>query len=180
MKRTFLLLLAATLLFACTLTPVPLPPAQTPVPTATALPTATVAPLLTEMGGYMLVYIHLYEGAFNDLLAEHARRAAALGQQPIAYFTAHWCPSCRVLSDGLSEQHPALVEAFEGVYLICINVDEWGWGVPGSDFPRVEAIPAFYRLDNNGRYTGDSIDGSAWEADTPENIARVMGPWLHR
>lgn len=85
-----------------------------------------------------------------------------------------------MISDGLSDQNPALLEAFGGVYLICIDVDEWGWGVPGTDFPRVEAIPVFYRLDSLGRFTGDSIDGSAWGPDTPENIAGVMGPWLHR
>ena len=73
-----------------------------------------------------------------------------------------------------------MVEAFDGIYLICIDVDEWGWGVPGTDFPSVEGIPIFYRLDGSGRYTGDWIDGNAWGENTPENIARAMRPWLQR
>jgi len=68
--------------------------------------------------------------------------------------------------------------AFDGVYLICIDVDEWNWGVPGTEFASVDAIPVFYRLDASGRYTGDMIDGGAWSADTPENIAAVMGAWF--
>ncbi|MBN2388293.1 MAG: hypothetical protein JXB85_14850 [Anaerolineales bacterium] len=61
-----------------------------------------------------------------------------------------------------------------------MDVDDWGWGVPGSDFPNVEGVPIFYRLDSNGRATGDEIDGNAWGANTPGNIARAMEPWLQR
>lgn len=93
MKRIFFLLLITALLFACTLTAAPPTPTSTAAPTAvpltdTSRPTASLPPM--EVEGYTLVYIHRYEGAFNDLLAEHARQAAALGQEPIAYFTARW------------------------------------------------------------------------------------------
>lgn len=90
MKKAFPLLLAAALLFACTLTPAPLTPTPPPSPTASVPASLTDTPLPTETGRYTLVYIHRYEGTFNYLLAEHARQAAALGQRPIAYFTAYW------------------------------------------------------------------------------------------
>ena len=72
-----------------------------------------------------------------------------------------------------------LVDAFAGVYLIRLDIDEWQDRLPGTGFD-VEAVPIFFRLDSQGRPTGDVIDGSAWGPDTPENIARVMGEWFHR
>ncbi len=63
--------------------------------------------------------------------------------------------------------------------MIAINVDEWGWYHQG--FPALEGgIPLFYRLDETGQPTGDWINGNAWGADTPENIAAAMRPWLQR
>ena len=69
--------------------------------------------------------------------------------------------------------------AFAGIYLIRLDVDEWGWGVAEAGF-RVDAIPIFFRLDDEGKPTGDWIDGGAWEADTYQSIAATMGPWFAR
>ncbi|MEZ0397381.1 MAG: hypothetical protein ABWK53_13250 [Anaerolineales bacterium] len=72
-----------------------------------------------------------------------------------------------------------MLEAFAGIYLIAMNVDEWGWSHPG--FPALaEGIPLFYRLDAGGQPTGDWINGNAWGENTPENIAAAMRPWLQR
>jgi hypothetical protein len=68
-----------------------------------------------------------------------------------------------------------MMQAFQGVYLIELDVDTWGWGGSGFD---VQTIPIFFRLDENGRPTGDKIDGGAWGPDTYSNIARTMGPWF--
>jgi hypothetical protein len=72
-----------------------------------------------------------------------------------------------------------MVAAFDGVYLIQLDVDEWGWGrmETGFDF---EAIPVFFRLDAEGNQTGDWIDGTAWGANTYINIANALGPWFSR
>jgi hypothetical protein len=67
--------------------------------------------------------------------------------------------------------------AFDGVYLIQLDTDEWGWGVPEAGF-EFEYIPVFFRLDETGSPTGDQIDGGAWGADTYTNIAITMGPWF--
>jgi hypothetical protein len=85
-----------------------------------------------------------------------------------------------VISPGPDERKSqVLLAAFDGVYLIELDVDEWGWGVPEAGFD-FYAIPIFYRLDENGDPTGDWIDGSAWGPDTFENIANMMGPWFHQ
>jgi hypothetical protein len=70
-----------------------------------------------------------------------------------------------------------MIAAFDGVYLVRLDADEWGWGVPQAGF-EFSAIPIFFRLDDSGSPTGDSIDGGAWGPDTYENIARIMGPWF--
>jgi hypothetical protein len=72
-----------------------------------------------------------------------------------------------------------MLVAFSGIYLIRLDVDEWGWGVPEAGF-RADAIPIFFRLDVDGVPTGDWIDGGAWEADTYQSIAETMGPWFLR
>jgi hypothetical protein len=70
-----------------------------------------------------------------------------------------------------------MAAAFSGVYLIRLDVDEWGWSVTGFDF---SAVPVFFRLGADGKPTGDKIDGGAWGPDTYENIANTMGPWFQQ
>ncbi len=71
-----------------------------------------------------------------------------------------------------------MLTAFDGVYLIQLDTDVWGWGVPAAGFT-FEYIPVFFRLDENGDPTGDWIDGSAWDADRYANIANTLAPWFH-
>jgi hypothetical protein len=82
-----------------------------------------------------------------------------------------------VVSAGLADNDPKMAAAFNGVSLIRLDVDEWGWGVPGTGF-ELEVIPIFFRLGTDGKPTGDKIDGGAWGPDTYENIANTMGPWF--
>jgi hypothetical protein len=67
--------------------------------------------------------------------------------------------------------------AFTSVYLVELDTDEWGWGVPEAGF-EFQAIPVFFRLDADGNPTGDWIDGGAWGEDTYGNIATTMGVWF--
>jgi hypothetical protein len=83
------------------------------------------------------------------------------------------------VSAGLAEQDAQIMAAFDGVYLVQLDTDEWGWGVPEAGFD-FAAIPVFFRLDADGSPTGDWIDGGAWGPDTYENIANTMGPWFHQ
>lgn len=82
-----------------------------------------------------------------------------------------------MLSAGLAEKDPLLVAAFDGVYLIQLDVDEWGWGEAETGFDFV-GIPIFFRLDIDGFQTGDWMDGTAWGADTYASIAAALEPWF--
>jgi len=85
-----------------------------------------------------------------------------------------------VVSSGLADNDAQMEAAFEGVYLVRLDVDSWGWeevNASGFDF---EYIPVFFRMDETGHPTGDWIDGGAWGPDTYENIAAAMGPWFNQ
>ncbi len=83
-----------------------------------------------------------------------------------------------MVASSLEAGSPEIVQAFDRIYLIHLSVDEWGWKVAGTAF-NSKFIPIFYRLNEQGAPTGDWADGGVWGEDTPQNIARGMGPWLH-
>jgi hypothetical protein len=48
-----------------------------------------------------------------------------------------------------------MVKAFEGIYLIRVNVDEWGWSIPEAHFPGMnKGILVFFELGSNGKPIG--------------------------
>jgi hypothetical protein len=81
-----------------------------------------------------------------------------------------------VVSAGLADKNEAIINAFDGVYLIKLDVDEWSWTPSGFRF---EGIPVFFKINLQGKSTGDVIDGGAWGPDTLENIASVMDEFFH-
>jgi hypothetical protein len=81
-----------------------------------------------------------------------------------------------VVSASLADKNELIIKAFNGVYLIKIDVDEWGWGPNGFPF---DVIPIYFKIDSQGKATGAVIDGGAWGPDTPENIARAMDEFFH-
>jgi hypothetical protein len=67
----------------------------------------------------------------------------------------------------ISEQDPVMTAAFEGTYIINLDIDQWGYSedkqVPGFAF---DGIPIFFALDGQGRSTGETISGNDWEENT--------------
>ena len=70
------------------------------------------------------------------------------------------------------------MEAFDGVYLIRLNADDWGWDMSEYGFS-FDGIPVFFKLDAQGRPNGEVIDGNAWGENIPENIAPPMDKFFH-
>jgi thiol-disulfide isomerase/thioredoxin len=126
---------------------------------------------------FTIVRIHKQDGELLTQLAAEAQKAKELNQDPFIEFDATWCPPCVAIDNSIKAQDALTMNAFEGVYLIRADVDEWGWG-DGKDF-NVEAIPIYYQLDDSGKSTGAVIDGSAWNEDIPENFAPVLDRFFH-
>lgn len=112
----------------------------------------------------------------GEQIREHATRAELAKQRPFVEFTASWCPPS-IAFDGALE-HPLMVEALRGIYLIQVDIDEFGgfnyerWGF------RVPGVPIFFEVDVEGRATGRTIISNAWGPDIPENMSRVMGAFF--
>ena len=129
--------------------------------------------------GFTIVRLHTGNGDLETLLAEEAQRASALEQMPIVEFDATWCPPCQAIDKAIREENELILSAYADTYIIRLDVDEWGWGNSNlHDFP-FDAIPVFFKLDSEGKRTGEVIDGGAWGEDIPENIAPVMGEFFH-
>ncbi len=111
-------------------------------------------------------------------LNAHAQKAKAIGLNPFIEFDATWCPSCDAINKSLKAKEPLTMKAFEGIYLIRADVDEWGWG-DGKNF-RFNAIPIYYQLDENGKPTGAVMDGGAWGEDIPQNFAPALDKFFHK
>lgn len=120
------------------------------------------------------------------LVASHAATAHERGVRAYLYLSAPWAPPCRVLEQGRAD--PALAAALAPAYLI--ELADAGDLAPesleatrfisalGRHGVRV-TYPSFFELDAAGQVTGRSIDGSAWTADTVENMAVALAPFFH-
>jgi thiol-disulfide isomerase/thioredoxin len=110
-------------------------------------------------------------GSLVSQLAKGAREASDLGLLPVAEFGATWCPACVAIQQALAAGEPLMVDAFRGVYVIRIDVDLWPKSEIAAAGFDVPVIPKFFKLDSEGRPTGDVIDGGAWGENIPENMA---------
>jgi thiol:disulfide interchange protein len=140
---------------------------------------ATVGPAANQSTpeSFIIVRINKASGDMMTQLASEAEKAKALGLAPFIEFDATWCPPCQAIEKSIEAKDPLSMQAFEGVYLIRADVDEWN-SENGKDFT-FDAIPVYYQLDAGGNPTGSVIDGGAWNEDIPENFAPVLDAFFH-
>ena len=150
-------------------------PTRTPPPIATSAAEATAFAVGPD---FSLVRIYRQDGDLQSQLAIEAKKAQALGQTPFIEFDATWCPPCQKITAALARKDALMLRAYSGIYLVHADVDQWGWNNPQAGFT-FDGIPVFYRLDADGKPTGEMIDGGAWGEDIPENIAPVLQDFFH-
>ena len=126
---------------------------------------------------FTIVRIHKQDGKLLTQLTTQAQKAKELNQNPFIEFDATWCPPCIAIDNSIKAEDPLTIKAYEGIYLIRADVDEWGWG-DGKTF-NFEAIPVYYKLNGDGTPTGAVVDGGAWNEDIPENFAPVLDEFFH-
>lgn len=129
--------------------------------------------------GFTEVRLHPADGKLDEMLATEAEKAAAAGLQPVVEFDASWCPPCQAIKKHLDAKNELMLKAYDGTYIIKLDVDEWGWDGGKVEGFAFEAIPIYFKLDGQGKQTGESIDGGAWNEDIPVNIAPVMDAFFH-
>lgn len=64
---------------------------------------------------------------------------------------------------------PRMKAAFKGTYIVHLDVDAWGSKLAAAKLS-AGSVPVFFALDAAGKPRG-SINGGAWDANTPENMA---------
>ncbi len=179
MNKKLTLILLTTFLLACNAL---LPPPPTPKPTAVA-PTGaapeTRASSPTASTGFVVVRLHPQDGDLHIMLAQEARKAIALGLMPVAEFDATWCPPCQAIKEALDAKNELMLKAYAGTYIIKMDVDEWGWTEKGVQDFEFDGIPVYFKLDAQGKQTGEVIDGNAWGENIPENMAPPMDKFFH-
>lgn len=169
---TTIFVLSCSTLFPQTSMPMP----QGSSPQIAATPPNSEA---NELVGFIEVRLHPKGGELDEMLAAEAEKAVAAGLQPVVEFDADWCPPCRAINQHLEAKNELMLRAYDGTYIIKMDVDEWGWNNGKVEYFNVEAIPVYFKLDAHGVATGESIDGGAWNEDIPVNIAPVMDAFFH-
>src|SRR5581483_6218754 len=109
--------------------------------------------------------------SLRGLLAEEVSKALKLGQRPYVQFFADWCGPCRALRASLTD--PLMQDAFAGTYIVQLSADRWAKLAPASGFS-FSSVPIFFELAPSGSPTGRCIDGNAWGANTPANMAAPL------
>jgi hypothetical protein len=112
------------------------------------------------------------DGNLQVQLASWAAEAKLGERKPFVQFTAEWCRPCRELRANMDD--PLMVEAFSKTFIIQIVADDFSDKELEAAGLAVNAIPSFYEIDNDGKPTGRTIDGGAWEENIPSNMAPVL------
>ncbi len=107
-------------------------------------------------------------GDLAQVLRIELLKAKTAGRKPFVEIGAEWAQPCRDLHNALDD--PRMREAFAGTHVIYLDVDAWGDELGRAGF-QAGGVPVFFRLDEEGRPTGETISGAAWGDNTPENMA---------
>jgi hypothetical protein len=116
-----------------------------------------------------VVEIRPAEGPLQTLLAIEYSAARSAGRTAYAQVYADWCGPCVQLREAMPD--PRMQHAFEGVHVVRVAYD--AWQVPlNALLGRIDGppVPVFYEIGPGGELTR-SLDGSAWGANVPENMA---------
>ena len=148
------------------------PPTATLASAGVQLPDESPAP-----DHFTLVKIPNSQGDLTALLAAQAILAQKAGRRPFVDFYADWCGPCKSLEKNLGD--PTMVSAFDGTYIIRLNLDDWKDRLPAAGF-RVPGIPAFYAINAQGKPTGRMVTGAAWGEDIPANMAPPLKAFFQR
>lgn len=117
------------------------------------------------------------QGKLLDLLTQQIEAAHASNRTPFIEISATWCAPCKKLAAALGD--PLMQDAFAGTHIIRLDLDAWGDELKplGLD---TRAVPAFLAVDNAAHATGPAIDGSAWAADIPRNMAPSLKSFVRK
>lgn len=117
------------------------------------------------------------QGPLSELLQHEIANAAKAGKAPFVELSATWCPPCKVLAASLDQLR--MREAFEGTYIIRLDLDAWGEQLEPLGLKSL-GVPVFFAIDGTGHATGRKIDGRAFGDDIAERMAPSLQKFFRR
>lgn len=102
-------------------------------------------------------------GPLKQQLKLHAKRAAEAGQRVVLEMGAPWCPPCKRAKALLNED--AVKAELDNVVVLRADSDVWGEDLDALGFD-APVIPVYYRLNEDGTPSGDSVRGDRWKNRT--------------
>jgi thiol:disulfide interchange protein len=119
--------------------------------------------------------LHTAGGALRAQLVAHATTAHRAGQTVLVETTMKACEPCAEIERAASD--PSLQQALSDVQWIRIDVAEFRSELAGLRMNE-PTVPWFYLLDARGQ-PRDAISADEWDDNDAENIAPVLGAFVH-
>lgn len=121
------------------------------------------------------VELHTSGGALRTQLLDHAAAARRAGEAVLVETTMKTCDPCSEID--LTAPDPAVQAALSDVRWIRVDVSEFRSELAGLRMNE-PTVPWFYLLDSRGQ-PRDAISADEWDDNVPENIAPVLGAFVH-
>ena len=131
--------------------------------------------MVAVLPGFSIKEILPGRASLAEEIKSEMASAQSMGRQPHVYVMASWCEPCRALVALLGDLIVSAV--FKGTHIVMLDVELWGDQFEKLNI-RPSSVPFITELGPDGRSTGRSIDGGAWDENTPENLARALGPYF--
>jgi hypothetical protein len=155
------------------LTPGPSPTARTPIP---FLAPPTVVSTTTERPSRgSVVELHPAAGSLRAQLISQAASATRAGENVLVETSVASCAPCVEIERAVTD--PTVLSALSKVRLLHIDVGEFRSELPGLRMNE-PTVPWFYLLDGRGQ-PSDAISADEWDDNDAENIAPVLGAFVH-
>lgn len=102
------------------------------------------------------------------------RAASAAGERLVVFVVGPNCLPCNGVMMSLNDGR--MQRALPHVRLLRVDASEFGADLSALGVP-ADTVPGFALLGAGQRVT-DYVDGGEWDADVPQNIAPVLGPFI--
>jgi hypothetical protein len=166
--------------------PLAVPPALAPAPTAPNVTklvnpeqpggrTAESQTRVTKFGGVTLVDPAPGAATLETLLRDEQALAAKEQALLLVWISSPELAPCNGV--GVALRDGRLQKALAGTRILRLNVNDYYVELSRQGLP-VKVLPGFVLMSPEGRPL-DYVNGGEWDADVPENIAPVLGNFIH-
>jgi hypothetical protein len=127
-----------------------------------------------DVGNVQVVELGVKVPSLRQALSAEIATAKAAGKDVLVMTTRAGCDPCSGVAKAIADG--SMQRALSPVVVVKVDVEVFDKELDTLQMQR-DAIPGFFLLGADAS-PRDAIDGGEWEADIPENIAPVLGPFV--